>query len=90
LDSSAEAAESAKQDEPAEPEEPAKAKEPTWLPAVEYFAAGEAFEIGDIRISPFTTPHDAADPVGFVFAAEGCGWGLSPIWATSRPTSRRS
>ena len=76
LDSSAEAAESAKQDEPAEPEEPAKAKEPTWLPAVEYFAAGEAFEIGDIRISPFTTPHDAADPVGFVFAAEGVRMGF--------------
>jgi phosphoribosyl 1,2-cyclic phosphodiesterase len=37
---------------------------------VEYFKAGEAFEIGDIRISPFTTPHDAADPVGFVFDAE--------------------
>ena len=61
---------------PAEPEEPAKAKEPTWLPAVEYFAAGEAFEIGDIRISPFTTPHDAADPVGFVFAAEGVRMGF--------------
>jgi phosphoribosyl 1,2-cyclic phosphodiesterase len=38
---------------------------------VEYFASGEPFEIGDIRISPFTIPHDAADPVGFVFQTEG-------------------
>jgi phosphoribosyl 1,2-cyclic phosphodiesterase len=50
---------------------PAKAKDPTWLPAVEYFRAGEPFEIGDIAVSPFTIPHDAADPVGFVFQAEG-------------------
>jgi phosphoribosyl 1,2-cyclic phosphodiesterase len=46
-------------------------KDPTWLPAVEYFQAGQPFEIGDIAISPFTIPHDAADPVGFVFRAEG-------------------
>ena len=35
------------------------------------FRAGEPFEIGDIGVSPFTIPHDAADPVGFVFQAEG-------------------
>jgi phosphoribosyl 1,2-cyclic phosphodiesterase len=46
-------------------------KDPTWLPAVEYFQAGQPFEIGDIAVSPFTIPHDAADPVGFVFKAEG-------------------
>jgi phosphoribosyl 1,2-cyclic phosphodiesterase len=46
-------------------------KDPTWLPAVEYFQAGQPFEIGDIAVSPFTIPHDAADPVGFVFRAEG-------------------
>jgi phosphoribosyl 1,2-cyclic phosphodiesterase len=57
--------------EPDKPEEPLKAKDPTWLPAVEHFRAGEPFEIGDINVSPFTTPHDAADPVGFVFRAEG-------------------
>jgi len=54
-----------------EPAEPAKAKDSTWLPAIEYFRAGEPFEIGDIAVSPFTIPHDAADPVGFVFQAEG-------------------
>jgi phosphoribosyl 1,2-cyclic phosphodiesterase len=49
----------------------AQKKDPTWLPAVEYFRAGEPFEIGEIAISPFTIPHDATDPVGFVFKAEG-------------------
>jgi phosphoribosyl 1,2-cyclic phosphodiesterase len=57
--------------------EPAKAKDPSWLPAVEYFQAGENFEIGDVAISPFTTPHDAADPVGFVFRAEGVRMGFA-------------
>ncbi len=60
-----------------EPVEPAKAKDPTWLPAVEFFQAGEPFEIGDISISPFTIPHDAADPVGFVFQAEGVRMGFA-------------
>jgi phosphoribosyl 1,2-cyclic phosphodiesterase len=46
-------------------------KDPTWLPAVEYFQSGRPFRIGDISVSPFTISHDAADPVGFVFAAEG-------------------
>jgi len=54
----------------AEPAAVAK-KDPAWLPAVEYFQAGQPFEIGDIAVSPFTIPHDAADPVGFVFRAEG-------------------
>jgi phosphoribosyl 1,2-cyclic phosphodiesterase len=63
--------------EAAEPVEPVKAKDPTWLPAVEYFQAGEPFEIGDIAISSFTIPHDAADPVGFVFQAEGVRIGFA-------------
>jgi phosphoribosyl 1,2-cyclic phosphodiesterase len=46
-------------------------KDPTWLPAVEYFEPGRPFQIGDIAVSPFTIPHDAVDPVGFVFHAEG-------------------
>lgn len=51
-------------------EKPAK-PDPTWLPSVEYFQPGCPFQIGDIAVSPFTIPHDAADPVGFVFQAEG-------------------
>src|SRR5580698_5046311 len=52
-------------------EAPAAVKDPTWLPAVEYFQAGQPFQIGDIAVSPFTIPHDATDPVGFVFQTEG-------------------
>jgi phosphoribosyl 1,2-cyclic phosphodiesterase len=61
----------APQEAPEPVKEPAKAKDPSWLPAVEYFAPGEPFQIGDISVSPFTTPHDAADPCGFVFETEG-------------------
>jgi phosphoribosyl 1,2-cyclic phosphodiesterase len=46
-------------------------KDPTALPEVHYFEAGKPLQIGDISVSPFTIPHDAADPVGFVFQAEG-------------------
>ena len=35
------------------------------------FAAGRPFTVGDIDVMPFTIPHDAADPVGFRFLAEG-------------------
>jgi phosphoribosyl 1,2-cyclic phosphodiesterase len=48
-----------------------KAEDPCSLPAVQYFSAGSGFSIGDIVITPFTIPHDAADPVGFVFEADG-------------------
>ena len=57
---------------------PAAAKaDPTFLPAVEYFRAGTNFSIGDIAITPFTIPHDAADPCGFVFEAEGVRMALA-------------
>jgi phosphoribosyl 1,2-cyclic phosphodiesterase len=67
------AAEAAEED----PTGAAPGKEPAWLPAVEYFRAGEPFAVGDISISPFTTPHDAADPVGFVFQTEGVRLGYA-------------
>ncbi len=51
--------------------------DPTFLPAVEYFRAGTNFSIGDIDITPFTIPHDAADPCGFVFEAEGIRMALA-------------
>ncbi len=62
-------------------EETAKAQQekpdPTWLPSVQYFQAGKPFRIGDIAVSPFTIPHDATDPVGFVFEAEGVRMALA-------------
>jgi len=41
--------------------------DPAYLPSVQYFHSGTNFCIGDISITPFTIPHDAADPCGFVF-----------------------
>jgi phosphoribosyl 1,2-cyclic phosphodiesterase len=42
-----------------------------FTPRVETFQAGGRFSIGDIEIESFTIPHDAIDPVGFCFKAEG-------------------
>ncbi|HXB63097.1 MAG TPA: MBL fold metallo-hydrolase [Acidobacteriaceae bacterium] len=50
---------------------------PTYLPAIEHFCVGVNFAIGDIAITPFTIPHDAADPCGFVFEAEGARIGIA-------------
>jgi phosphoribosyl 1,2-cyclic phosphodiesterase len=57
--------------EPCEAEEdkPKAKVDPAFLPAVEYFRAGHTFSIGEIDVAPFTIPHDAADPCGFVFHA---------------------
>jgi phosphoribosyl 1,2-cyclic phosphodiesterase len=44
---------------------------PTELPALEFFEAGRSFRIGALEVCPFTIPHDAADPCGFVFYAPG-------------------
>ena len=38
---------------------------------LEIFYAGRSFCVADIEVTPFTIPHDAADPVGFTFRAEG-------------------
>jgi phosphoribosyl 1,2-cyclic phosphodiesterase len=47
------------------------------LERLELFSAGKSFQIGDIAITPFTIPHDAADPVGFTFRAEGVKIGFA-------------
>jgi len=47
------------------------------LERLEFFSAGKSFEIGDISIMPFTIPHDAIDPVGFTFRAEGAKIGFA-------------
>jgi len=53
------------------------AKDPAELPEVEYFSAGADFAVGDISVTPFTIPHDAIDPVGFVFQADGVRIGFA-------------
>ena len=47
------------------------------LPKSEHFHSGRSVRIGDIEISPFTIPHDAADPVGFTFHADGIKIGFA-------------
>ena len=46
------------------------------LERLECFHSGQSFQIGDIAITPFTIPHDAADPVGFVFRIDGVRIGV--------------
>jgi len=43
----------------------------------EHFSSGRGFRIGDIEVMPFTIPHDAIDPVGFTFRAEGIKIGFA-------------
>lgn len=52
-------------------------RDPSWIPAVEYFHSGNGFRIGNIAVMPFTIPHDAVDPVGFVFESEGIRVGVA-------------
>jgi len=46
------------------------------LDRLELFSAGRRFTVGDIEVTPFTIPHDAADPVAFTFRAEGVKAGI--------------
>ena len=41
------------------------------LDRVEHIRAGQRFVVGDIEVSPFSIPHDAVDPLGFTFRANG-------------------
>jgi phosphoribosyl 1,2-cyclic phosphodiesterase len=71
-----ELAECAAEEEELKADEKAEA-DPCALPGVEYFRAGTHFSIGDISVSAFTIPHDAVDPVGFVFQSEGIRVGIA-------------
>jgi phosphoribosyl 1,2-cyclic phosphodiesterase len=68
-------------------------RDPAALPSVSYFEAGKRFAVGDIDVEPFTIPHDAADPVGFVFEGEGVRIGfatdLGYVPANARQALRR-
>lgn len=41
------------------------------LPAIRIFNSGEPFEAGGLEVTPFSIPHDAADPCAFVFRVNG-------------------
>lgn len=49
---------------------------PVTLERREHFQAGRSFSVADITITAFTIPHDAADPCGFTFRADGIKIGV--------------
>lgn len=54
-----------------------KEGQPVVLERREHFHPGRRFMIGDITVTPFTIPHDAADPCGFTFKADGVKIGIA-------------
>ncbi|HYW48541.1 MAG TPA: MBL fold metallo-hydrolase [Bryobacteraceae bacterium] len=46
-------------------------------PRLEPFQAGASFQIGDIEVQSFSIPHDAVDPVGYCFEAQGLRIGIA-------------
>ena len=38
---------------------------------LERIKAGQSFQLKDLKVSPFSIPHDAVDPLGFTLEAEG-------------------
>ncbi len=47
------------------------------LPAVVPFQTSRVFAVGDVQVTPFPVPHDAVNPVGFTFCANGSKLGLA-------------
>jgi phosphoribosyl 1,2-cyclic phosphodiesterase len=47
------------------------------IPLLQPFQAGASFRIGDVAVQSFSVPHDAIDPVGFCFEAQGVRIGLA-------------
>jgi phosphoribosyl 1,2-cyclic phosphodiesterase len=78
------------EEEAAEAASASTERDPCALPAVAYFSAGEPFTVGDIRVMPFTIPHDAADPVGFVFTVEGARLGIATDLGYMTPNAREA
>jgi phosphoribosyl 1,2-cyclic phosphodiesterase len=54
---------------------------------LEPFQAGSCFRIGDIEVQSFGIPHDAIDPVGYCFEAQGVRIGVATTWVTCRSPS---
>jgi phosphoribosyl 1,2-cyclic phosphodiesterase len=52
-------------------DDPEKPSRKARMERVEHIQAGVRFQIGDIEVDPFVIPHDAADPVGYAFRANG-------------------
>jgi phosphoribosyl 1,2-cyclic phosphodiesterase len=46
-------------------------------PRLEVFQAGAGFQVGDVEVQSFGIPHDAIDPVGYCFEAQGVRIGIA-------------
>lgn len=44
---------------------------------IQYFKCGTSFEIGELKINPFSISHDAADPAGFTLSCRGVTLGIA-------------
>jgi phosphoribosyl 1,2-cyclic phosphodiesterase len=44
---------------------------------ITHFSCGSPFEVGRMRIHPFSTSHDASDPAGFTISSNGCKIGIA-------------
>ena len=44
--------------------------------AYRIFSTGQPFEVGPFTVEPFSVPHDAYEPVGFIVTAAGCRVGV--------------
>lgn len=55
---------------------------------VHTYRASRAFTVGDVRVEPFITVHDAADPVGLALVDECTGLRLGVATDLGRPTAQ--
>jgi phosphoribosyl 1,2-cyclic phosphodiesterase len=42
-----------------------------------FFKTGADFQLGPVTVHPFSIPHDASDPVGFIITADDCRVGIA-------------
>jgi len=54
---------------------------------VHLYRPGHVFPVGDLRVEPFLTAHDAVDPVAVTLTSEGCGTRLGIATDLGRPTA---
>ena len=55
---------------------------------VRLYRPGRAFTVGDVRVEPFLTVHDAADPVGVALVDECTGLRMGVATDLGRPTAQ--
>ncbi|MDH3272055.1 MAG: MBL fold metallo-hydrolase [Gemmatimonadota bacterium] len=55
---------------------------------VEEYRVGRPFHVGDVRVEPFLTVHDAADPVGVALVDECTGLRVGVATDLGRPTTQ--